>query len=80
MDKKIVKVQFRNRFTGEYSGAEYSYYAEEDLQVGDEVTVPTKFGDSGGKITQINVSEFEVITFKEYMKTIPKRVQKEEEA
>ena len=80
MDNKIVKVQFRNRFTGEYSGAEYSYYAEEDLQVGDEVTVPTKFGDSGCKITQINVSEFEVITFKEYMKTIPKRVQKEEEA
>ena len=74
MKKNIVKVQFKNRYTGEYSGAEYSYYAEEELQVGDEVTVPAKFGDSKGKITQVNVSEFEVITFKEYMKTIPKRV------
>lgn len=80
MDKKIIKVQFKNRFTGEYSGAEYSYYAEEDLQVGDEVTVPTKFGEAEGKITRINVSELEVVTFKERMKTIPKRLQKEEEA
>ena len=80
MDKKIVKVQFRSKFTGEYSGSEYSYYAEEDLQVGDEVKVPTRFGESDARVTMIAVPEDEVVTFKDFMKTIPMRVQEEEEA
>lgn len=70
---QIVKVQFKNNYSGKFQGIEYSYYAEdENIRVDDEFEVDTKFGKSMAKVTQINVPEDEVITFKNYMKTIPK--------
>lgn len=70
---QIVKVQFKHTHTGEFIGTEYSYFAEDDnLAIDDEVEVDTKFGKSIAKVTQINVSADEVITFIDYMKTIPK--------
>lgn len=71
---QIVKVQFKHSHTGEFKGTEYSYFAEDDnLAIDDEVEVDTKFGKSMAKVTQINVSADEVVTFIDYMKTIPKK-------
>lgn len=70
---QIVKVQFKHSHTGEFKGTEYSYFAEDDnLAINDEVEVDTKFGKSIAKVTQVNVPVDEVVTFIDYMKTIPK--------
>ncbi|KAF0092201.1 MAG: hypothetical protein FD141_385 [Fusobacteria bacterium] len=70
---QIVKVQFKHSHTGEFKGTEYSYFAEDDnLAINDEVEVDTKFGKSIAKVTQVNVPAEEVVTFIDYMKTIPK--------
>lgn len=75
---QTIKVQFKSRHTGELRGMHYTYYAEDDnLQVGDEITIETKMGKSEAQVTQINVPDSEVITFKDYIKTIPKRNQLE---
>ncbi len=70
---QIVKVQFKHTHTGEFKGTQYSYFAEDDnLAIDDQVEVETKFGKSMAKVTQINVPADEVVTFIDYMKTIPK--------
>ncbi|MDD2370857.1 MAG: hypothetical protein PHQ32_02510 [Firmicutes bacterium] len=70
---QIVKVQFKHSQSGEFRGTQYSYFAEdENLKIDDEVEVDTKFGKSIAKVTQINVPADEVVTFIDYMKTIPK--------
>lgn len=70
--KNIVKVRYLNEFM-EFSGREYTYFADQDLAVGDIVKVPTKFGTSTAKVSQINVSEKEVAPIASLMRTIPEQ-------
>lgn len=67
----IVKVKYYSEKTGEYSSREYTYFAEDPLQVGDIVTVPVK--DTTGKaiVAAVNVPESEISTYRDKIKTIP---------
>lgn len=66
--RHIVKVRYGSEGT---EGREYSYYSEEALQVGDLVEVPLKNGITKARVTVIGVSEAEVASFKDSMRTIP---------
>ena len=56
----IVQVQFQNRFSGTYSGNAYTYYADNPVQVGDIVKVPTQSGESEAKVCRVDVPESEI--------------------
>lgn len=66
----LVQVQFRNRYGEGYSGARYTYIADVPLEVGDIVTVPTKFGDNEACVCRVNVPEDEVKGFRDKLKHI----------
>lgn len=57
---KIVQVQFKNRFSGQYSGREYTYIADIPVQVEDIVKVPAGNGTSEAKIVRVDVPESEI--------------------
>lgn len=56
----IVQVQFRNRFSGQYSGKAYTYIADVPVQVDDIVQVPTSSGASEAKVIRVDVPESEI--------------------
>ncbi|MCL2215435.1 MAG: hypothetical protein FWB91_00310 [Defluviitaleaceae bacterium] len=69
--KEIVSVKFQSKNNKqEFSGREYSYFAEIDLQVGDIVSAPVKNGYSIGKVTKANVSPQSVGCSLSLLKTI----------
>lgn len=57
---QFVQVQFKNRQTGFYDKAEYSYIADIPVQVGDIVTAPTKYGNREAKVCRVNVPITEI--------------------
>lgn len=64
----IIKVRFL-RDEKPY-GREYSYLTPEEVQAKDIVEMETKTGIAKGVVTQINVPESEIASFKDKMKTI----------
>ena len=56
----IVQVQFKNRFSGQYSGKAYTYIADFPVQEGDIVTVPAGSGTSEAKVVRTDVPESEI--------------------
>jgi hypothetical protein len=62
---EIVKVRIGD------SEKEYSYFSEDVLQVGDLVTVPTKYGESKARVTEIGVTEDRIESFRAAVRTIP---------
>lgn len=61
MEKRnLVQVQYRGRRSGKFEGSAYTYVADVPLEVGDIVSVPTKYGDSEARICRVNVPEEEV--------------------
>lgn len=71
---EIVKVRFKSRFQpGEWSPREYSYYAAAPLKVGDIVVVPSKYGESVARVSQVHVDEREVRDYLHVMQTISTR-------
>lgn len=79
MKYKIVGVKYEDRFEKKtFSGREYSYYAGVDLEVGDIVEVPTRYGKSIAKVTRVNIPEKEIENIKDYMKIIETKLNKEE--
>lgn len=56
----IVQVLFKNRFSGQYSGKPYTYYADIPVQVDDIVKVPTTSGTSEAKVCRVDVPESEI--------------------
>mgnify|MGYP001194388877 CR=1 FL=1 len=66
----IVKVRY-NTDPSDVVSREYSYYSEDDLQLGDLVEVPTKYGSSKARVTAVSVPEEEIAKFKDAVKTIP---------
>lgn len=79
----LVKVRFLKY--GLPSGREYTYRAEIPLMVGDLVELPharpamEDIPYSQGVVTQINVPESEIETFKDRIKTIIGKVETKEE-
>jgi len=51
----LVNVQFRNKKSGEFTGAEFSYIADVPLHKGDVVNVQTKYGTREGCISRVDV-------------------------
>lgn len=66
---QIVKVQYRK--DGEFTGREYSYFSEENLKVGDIISVPVKSGFNTAQVSAIDVPESEILPFKDAVKIIP---------
>ena len=54
---RIVTVQYKDLKGNEFKGNEYSYFAETDLEVGQIVKVPTKYGDSVARVSKVGISE-----------------------
>lgn len=58
---QLVAVQFRSRYNKDsYSEREFTYIADVPLAVGDIVKVPTKFGESEGRVSRVGVSIGEI--------------------
>lgn len=68
----IVKVKYYSATTGELSSREYTYFAEEELALGDVVMVPVKDRIGKATVTTVNVPESEIEPFRDKVKTIPK--------
>ena len=72
--KQIIKVRFIK--DGAAHGRAYSYYAEDDIEVGDIVQLPisapsfTPNSYPEGVVIQVGVPEEEVASFKDSMKKI----------
>lgn len=76
---KIVGVKYEDRFEKRtFTGKEYSYYSNiEDIEVGDIVEVPTRYGKSIAMVTRINIEKKEIEKIKDFMKVIETRLDKE---
>lgn len=68
--KNIVAVQFKSRYTDEFQGREYSYFAAHPLAVGDVVEVPAGSGTGLARVSRVNVPFDEVRAFADRLKTI----------
>ena len=77
---EIVGVKYEDKFKKQtFSGREYSYYSDiKDINVGDVVEVPTRYGKSVAQVVRTNIDEKEIEKIKDYMKIIIKRIDKEE--
>lgn len=52
----MIKVVFKDRY-GKYENTEYTYKNFENIAVGDEVVVNTRYGLALAKVTQVNVTD-----------------------
>ncbi|MBQ9314846.1 MAG: hypothetical protein IJ220_07680 [Clostridia bacterium] len=76
---KIVGVKYEDKFEKKtFTGREYSYYTDLDLEIGDIVEVPTRYGKSIAMVTKINIDKNEIEKIKEYMKVIDTKLDKNE--
>lgn len=66
----IVKVRYSNS-AGQVGGRDYTYYSVDQLEVGEFVQVPVYERVQLAVVTQVNVPESEIESFKDRMKTIP---------
>lgn len=75
----IVGVKYEDKFKKKtFSGREYSYYSDIDLEIGDIVEVPTRYGKSIAQVTRTNIDEKEIEKIKDYMKIIETKIDKEQ--
>ena len=75
----IVGVQYQNKFKKKtFSGREYSYYSDIDLEIGDIVEVPTRYGKSIAQVARTNINEKEIEKIKGDMKIIETKIDKEQ--
>ena len=61
---------------GIFTGRSYSYYTNLDLNIGDLVEAPTKFGTSIARVSEINVPEEKVRDIIPLMKEITRKIDK----
>jgi hypothetical protein len=71
IERHLVKVRYIDEGTGQATGREYTYFSEEQLDVGDFVTVPVKDTIGKAQVTAVDVPESEIAAFKDKVKTIP---------
>ncbi len=64
----IIKVKFLR--DGQPSGREYTFYSPEAVAVGDTVDLQAKTGIAHAVVTQVNVLEEEISSFRDSMKSI----------
>ena len=75
----IVGVKYEDKFEKKtFTGRENSYYTEMDLEIGDIVEVPTRYGKSIAMVTRTEIDEKEIENIKDYMKIIESKLDKDE--
>ena len=73
IERKIVGIKYESKFEkGTFEGKEYSYFTDIDLEKNNIVEVPTRYGNSIGMVTRIDIPEEEIQGIEEYMKVIAK--------
>ncbi len=78
MKTNIITVKYEdNEHPKTFSGKAYSYYTNKELNVGDIVEAPTKYGISIARVSEINIDEEKIINIKPYMKTITKKINRD---
>lgn len=78
MEKNIISVKYENQFIPRtFGGKSYSYFTNIEVDVGDIVEVPTKYGTSIARVSKINISEDEIKKIKPYMKTINRKINRD---
>ncbi len=78
MNTNIVGVKYEdNIYKKTFQGREYTYFSAVPLQVGDIVKAPTVYGVSNALVTSINVPEDKILSFKDKVKTITIKLNKE---
>ena len=77
--KKIVGIQYKSKFTGEFSGKEYNYFCSIPVSVGDIVKAPTSNGESIARICFVDVPKSSIETHViPLLKTITELAESEE--
>lgn len=59
-----------------FKGGEYSYYTKLELEVGDIVEAPTRYGSSFAKVTKVNIPEEQIEDIKPAIKEITRKLDK----
>jgi hypothetical protein len=76
---KIVGVKYEDKFEKKtFTGREYSYYTDLDLEIEDIVEVPTRYGKSIAQVTRTDIDKQEIEKIKDYMKVIDTKLDKNE--
>lgn len=76
-NQKIVGVKYEDEYAFKtFNGRIYSYYTSLPLAVGDIVEAPTKNGISIARVARIDIPEEEVSSFKDILKTITVKLDK----
>lgn len=75
-NKKLIAVQYRDKLDKNlYQGRQYTYYTTLDVNIGDIVVCPTRYGAGIGRVCRLDVPEKEVESFKDALKVITEYVQ-----
>lgn len=78
METNIISVKYEDNFYPKtFCGREYSYYSDIEVSIGDIVEAPTKYGTSVALVTSINIPYEKVEAFKDNLKTITVKLNKE---
>ena len=78
METNIVGVKYQSKYDSQnFEGKMYSYYTNIKLDIGDIVIVPTDYGEKYAIVSRINVLEQEIEAFKDRLKTINIKIDKE---
>lgn len=78
MYTNIVGVKYEDEiYKKTFKGREYTYFSNIPLEVGDVVKAPTVNGISNALVTTINIPEGQIEPFKNKVKTITIRMNKE---
>ncbi len=78
METNIVSVKYEDKFAPKtFTGKKYSYYTAIPLEVGDLVIAPTAYGDKIARVSEVNIPEYKVETFKACLKLILEKIDKE---
>ena len=77
METNIVSVKYEDKYVPKtFSGKAYSYITEIKLEVGDIVVAPTSYGEQIARVSEINIPEYKVESFKTSLKLITDKIDK----
>lgn len=77
METNIVSVKYEDKYIPKtFSGKAYSYITAIKLEVGDIVVAPTSYGEQIARVSEINIPEYKVESFKASLKLITDKIDK----
>ena len=78
MKTNIVKVKYEDEYNPKtFIGKAYTYYTDVDLEIGDIVEAPTRYGVKIARVSMINIDENEIANIKSAMKIITRKLDKD---